>query len=75
MNNVLYGVGCALINFDINKFVVGRASPGVKRKWQCNHNGGQQLLHSSTTTVFILPLVVCITRMQARTPIVMFGVE
>ncbi len=75
MNNVLYGIGIALIDFDINTCIVGRALPGVEHKWQHKPNGQRQLLRSSPVTGFILPLVACIARVWAGAAIILFGVE
>ena len=67
MNNVPYDVGRTLIDFNINRCVMGRASPKVERKQHCNCDGRWQLLRLSAAAVFILP---CVARMQARAPIV-----
>ena len=69
MNNVPYNVGCTLINFIINRCVMGRASPGVERKRHRNRDGRRQLLRSSAAAVFILPLVTGVMRMWACAPI------
>ena len=70
MNNVLYNVGCTLINFIINRCVMGRAQPGVERKRHHNRDGRRQLLRSIAAAVFILPLIARIARMRAHAPIV-----
>ncbi len=70
MNNVPYDVGPALIDFNINRCVVGRVLPGVEHEWQRNRDGRRQLLRSSAAAVFILPLVVRVARMRARAPII-----
>ena len=70
MNNVPYELGRALIDFNINRCIMGRALPGVKRERHCNHDGRRHLLHSSAATIFILPLVAHVARMRAHTPIV-----
>ena len=70
MNNVPYDAGRALIDFNINRCVVGRASPRVERKRQRNCDGRWQLLRSSAATVFILLLVALVARMRAHAPII-----
>ncbi len=75
VNNIPYDVGRALTNFDITIHITGRAMPGVKCEWQRDCDGRRQLLRSSATTLFILPLVEHITRIGAHTPIVVFGGE
>ena len=54
---------------------MGRTSPGVKHKQQHDRNGLWQLLRSSATTVFVLPLAACDAKMWVCAPIVMFGFE
>ena len=70
MNNVPYGVGRALIDFNINICVMGKASPGVERDRHHNRDGRRQLLRSSAAAVFILPLVTGVMRMWACAPII-----
>ena len=70
MNNVPYGGGRALIDFNINICVMGRALPRVKRERHHNCDGQRQLLHSSAAAVFILSLVAHVVRMRARAPII-----
>ena len=70
MNNVPYGVGRALIDFNINICVMGKASPGVERERHHNRDGRRQLLRSSAAAVFILPLIARVARMRARAPII-----
>ncbi len=60
----------ALIDFNINRCVVGRVLPGVEHKQQHNCNGWWQLLRLSAVAVFIVPLVVRVMRMRARAPII-----
>ncbi len=64
MNNMPYDVGRALIIFNINICVMGRALPGVEREWHRNHNGQRQLLRSIAAAVFILPPVARVARMR-----------
>jgi hypothetical protein len=75
VNIVQCDVGCALIDFDINIGLMGRAAPGVECERQHHHNGQQQLLCSSAAAIFNLPLAVHIVRIRAHAPIVVFSVE
>ena len=70
MKNLRNDVRWVLINFIINKCIVGRVLPGVERKWQCNCDGWLQLLRSSAAAIFILSLVACVMRMWVRAPII-----
>jgi hypothetical protein len=66
VNKVLYNVRHVLVDFDINRCVVGRVSPGVVQ-WDMMGVDGRRL---STIAVFFFPHIARVARIRTHTPIV-----